>query len=543
MRWLILPAAVAGCAQPVPPSLPVLDLDLPIQMGVNGAGHDGHVTFALSGQVGAAALTFDGWWSDVTATVDGVPLSAAPVSPGIAPTSLLLEQLPAPAPGTHTLSVHVGPPSVPSRRLSLANRMFTLRDGALRLHARPTANAAVLGIALPLVDGEVHPIVQGLAPDDATVEVFVSLDGRRMLGWEAQPAGQGAGILDMAPFAPKRWPGELWGIDAPALYVVTAVIRGADGAVLDASSERVGVRESTLVNGQLELNGEPSPLLAMRLDPVEDLHETAKGLAEVGANAVEVHGLVAGGRWLSRFDEWGLPVVHMPRCDGNLDRAPEGASTVLAMTTQDAALLRAAASRPAVLAWVCEGAIQHRESWCGSLHADPLGRPILGLDNPALSIVGSEAGTGERRWIFEMGAGGPFVSFEKVAAAYLAVIGPGGPGGVILPPPPMGRDAWAAAWRGATKALGTRPWTSGTYRASSSVVVSGLTPGAPAVIEAPWMTPQGAVADDKGTARIDIWYQGGAVLRIGERRLSVTLTADLWNGVDRVSHALVVDGS
>lgn len=74
-------------------------------------------------------------------------------------------------------------------------------------------------------------------------------------------------------------------------------------------------------------------------------------MAAGGLNAVELHGAVPPPGWLARFDELGLPIVQLPRCDGGLWSPGENQHAALAahagvLAEQESRLLADAAADP-----------------------------------------------------------------------------------------------------------------------------------------------------------------------------------------------------
>jgi hypothetical protein len=141
-------------------------------------------------------------------------------------------------------------------------------------------------------------------------------------------------------------------------------------------------------------------------------------------------------------------------------------------------------------------------------------------------------------WVVEIGSGGAFAGFDAQARAFMQAVGEKGPGGVFVPPPPMGGEQWRTAWQGAAKALGVRAWTVADRRASSRVEVTGLGPGEAVVLKAPWLAPVGTFADADGRAELDLWYAGPAELVLGGSVRRVELRPDRWTGTRREDRAL-----
>lgn len=517
-------ALLWGCS-PTPPHLSALshaELRLPLILGNQNGSFEGTTVFNLPQAVTGARLRVEGWWQ-VDLKLDEQALT--PVYPGLAPDHLSLPPLSA---GIHHLAVRVSSASTESPRLSLANRMFHTTPAELWLELQPSAH--ITQFAIDLHAQQLTPSLTANAPSDSTVEIVLSDNGTVLQHWSPQS-------LEHA-WPTQSWRGPTWSIAAPQLITATAILRSTDGTVLDIASKRVGLRTTELASERFLLNGQPSPLLAMRVNPHENITDILNAVAEVGANAVEIHGVVAPDSWLSRFDEWGLAVVFLPRCDGGFSRDPQDLLRLAPqMAAQDQRLMQLATQHPAILTWICEGASGQQEALCGRYHQDPLHRPVMGLDNLGTSMMGLEtAGPPKPAWVIEIGAGANFRGFETIARAFLTMTGAQGPGGVILPPPPVKNASWAPAWKSVTSTLQATPWQLSTHRAMSTVVVSGLKMGDLAVLSAPWLSPVGAFADGHGEARIQAWYEGAATLLIGEKQISVALVADQWQGLSRIDH-------
>ncbi len=503
---VILAVILGGCsgAPGVHTGGGVADVVLPIRWAA-GPAVRGETTFVLEEPAEAGTqLRLEGFWWRVGLTLDGTPLPAA--FPGYAPLNVALPTLSA---GEHHLVVSVEAPGGDSPVVSLRNGNRAPLAGALTL--RLQRSVAVEAIAVPLLDGVLHPAVTlREPPPGGTLEVVVSRDGERVVSWGPQPAD--------AALAALPWPGERWAIGRPELYLVTAILRDAAGAVLSERTERVGFREATLREGTLYLNGAQAPLLAVRSQPGRDPSVAAALAASGGLNAVELHGAVPPAGWLARFDELGLPVVHLPRCDGGLwkpgdDELAIRATHAAVLAEQESRLLVEAASHPSVLAWACEGSDSSRAPACGGLHRDPLGRPVFGVDLTATSISGAFAPVPRGpTWVIEVGhpPGGMLPAPAITAGAFLRGVGTWAVGGVVPAPQEGEGEAWAEAWTAAARTMGAEAWTSVPRRAASVVVVAGLRPGQIAVLHAPFLAPTGAAADATGQARIQVWYAGAA---------------------------------
>ncbi len=521
---LLLLVALVACRRPIDPVGTGSRAEVPLAIAREDGGFAGNGAFTLAAPT-RAVLELDGWWWQVDLTLDGVPLGS--FAPGLAPASVALPDLDA---GRHTLTVQVRDTGGARERWNNSNRMRRATAGRVWLRTLPRAH--VSGLAVELREDTLVPSVE-LEGDvsDLRVGLSLSLDGDELAQWAAVPAGEA--------LPTRSWSGPVWDLRTPSLVVATARLETAEGVVVDAVSRRVGLRDSRIRDGAMTLNGRRSPILALRasLDAVQA--DVARDVARAGANALELHGTVVGQDWIETTDEWGLGVVVTPRCDGNQQPGPSSASAS-AIDDQNVRLLRAAAWRPSVLAWICEGAFRGDDARCSFLTGDPLHRAVLGLEIPAAPMIGAAAPVAAARWVSEIAPGG-FRGLDTLAEEFLAATGTTGPGGVILDPPPRGYDRWLQSWTTVRETLGATPWTIEPRRSRSVVVVTGLAGGELATLEIPGEAAVGAFANARGEARLEAWYEGAAQVVTARGRRAVVLVADRWTAdLQRESHAVRV---
>lgn len=490
---------------------------------------------------GEAALELDDAQGRVTVTVNGRPIP--PVEAGIGPTRIELGT--ALRPGWNTLRVEAespgqrhplltgGPPGSPSPGL----------EPRLLLH--PAVYVSTL--ALPLLDHKVEPVlsVKGGVPG-MRASLVISVDGRLLQRWDPIPVQAGT-----TTFPSKRWRGPLWAPSQASRHglVQATVLLQANDELIDARSLRVGVRDFQATNKGFELDGESMPLLAVRVDPSHPLPAQARDSVTGGVNALELHGQSAPDSFLSTLDELGMPLVLMPRCDGRIwlrDGSTahfQLAAQATEVARQDRALITSLLDHPSLLLWACEGSQETTRELCATLREDPLGRPVAGVD-VEVDVAPRSAGhdPGARVWIAEIAGGSGQGRISTAGREFLEQARPGGYGGVILPPPSMSLfiDEWRETWREVAKELHAQAWDPAPRRASSRVIVSGLEAYAAVWLEAPWLSARGAVADDRGRAEIQAWHVGPALLRSGQKTLSIELKADTWHDFVRKAQALEV---
>ena len=361
------------------------------------------------------------------------------------------------------------------------------------------------------------------------------------------------------------WSGSWWRPDSTsddALFYAVATLLDAKGRELDRSSQRTAVRAFDHRDDALALNGEQFPLLAVRADLMRAPHQQLARLPGTHVNSLEVHGRMPPAPWLREADELGLPVVVLPRCDARLwqhgglppEQRIRSAEEILGQ--QDHALVWGAAQHPALVLWACEGSLGVSREMCRRLsELDPRDTPAAGFDIPSRSadasrdaeanplagpMAGGQMGHG---WVVEIMGARDDTPPSRAAAAFLEAAGSSGFGGVANSPPlsRKGRDDWAASWAEVAQQLEVRPLTaSETRRSGAQVVVQGLTPGDTAWLEIPGLSTVGSVAGSDGTATLEAWHRGAAVVVAGSQRWDVTLEPDSWVRLARISAAVVL---
>lgn len=393
-----------------------------------------------------------------------------------------------------------------------------LVDGGGTVEATAWTSGISVGdpVALSLVrDGEVH----------ATLAALVETGGRARA---------------VAPWTGSRWPAE------EGLYWLVA-----EAGPGTRAQTRVGMR-SAEVGEDLRVNGQRRYLAAYRVPAAESVGRHALGRAltavtAVGANAVEVHGEFPSPLLLDSADELGLPVVLVPRCDGQRNRngvAPEDPARDAFLHRGDERARDALRRHPSILLWATEAEIRadgqdrHRAFGEDGLPAVSERRSGM-LGDPSKAPVGKDAGREfpfyvELPWGNRDGAG-------RTAGARLAQplarhassgIGMVLPALTDTPDLPEIRAEIAAVVQGA----GIEPYRVEPRRGVSTLAVKVTragTPveGVPVVLDIPAQVPMGGVSDSTGTAWLEAWYVGPATVRSldGHASRPVTLSAGVWD--------------
>jgi len=398
------------------------------------------------------------------------------------------------------------------------------------------------------------------APAGARVHAEAWLDGERLeWGGSAEVSGDGVARIAAAP-----WPGPRWRpqeADGDALVHLAATVVDDGGQVLDRATVRAGVRALTFADGELQLDGEPFRMMAIRADPEQPPHAQLAGWLAAGVNAVELHGRAPSPAWLAEADELGLPVVVLPRCDGPLwmgvqpgQRREQLETLAGPLAGQDRELAWRTAAHPSLALWACEGDADHARALCGGLTGqDPRGTPAAGvqlgswpLPAEGLRAASPAGGPGpaaiDPGWIVELTGASATLAGAPAAATFVDACQQGAVGGVI--PHPVGhghRDAWTEAWASAARELSIPALATTGRRAGSRVQVRQLDPGQVAWLEVPGLTPVGEVAGAGGSVTLERWHRGQATVTVGGRGEAVELSPDTWRELARVSAAAVLD--
>lgn len=398
-------------------------------------------------------------------------------------------------------------------------------------------------------------------PAGSSVQVEAWLDGER-LAWSGSAV---VGVDGEARVPGTGWPGPRWrpGESGDETLVnVVAILLDGEGRILDRASRRAGVREVLHDGGELELDGEPHRLMAIRADPETPPHEQLETWLGGGVNAAEIHGVAPSPSWLAESDELGLPVVVLPRCDGRLwvgidpaqqRRVLESHTAIL--EAQDRQLAWESAVHPSLALWACEGSRDASSALCKHLTAgDPRGTPAAGVQFSSWPLPGEglrdDLLTGEAAlrdfatdgWIVETMMEGEATTAAQAAASFVRACEKGALGGVIPPPAAMeAPSAWQKAWAKAARDLKVPTLDPEGRRASARLRVRSLRSGQTAWLEVPGLTPVGTVAGAGGTALLGAWHRGAAAVVVDGIRREVDLSPVSWRGLQRTQDAQDLD--
>ena len=504
-------------------------------------------TFSLDelSNIGGSELVLEQLWWEANITINGHEFDS--ITGGNAPTRLTIGE--ALVDGENSLEIRIQGPTEESPRETggwlVDESHENRREPALRTAPRIELHPAtyISSLDLPLDGENVQAIAHIVGVNtDLRIRFIATQDGTILkdLG-VANVDENGTAQAQAVP-----WNGPLWAPQEPALIVLTGILEDSSGKEIDRWSRRVGVRQVRVGTRSLEINGEPTPLMAARAvtrPQVGSLEERLPNWANGGVNAIEVHGESISEQWLSMADELGIPVILLPRCIGRANQHDSVDQALLdLLENQDQRLLEMTNNHPSVVLWMTEGQSQvsrnnHRSIplWTDVLLTDPHDRPIVDhdLSGGVLQVnpMGASCNTGscQGTWIAEItGQGGGPSPWAGMSAAYLqAIMGEGAFGGTI-PTGQNGDQTWARTWSVLGTALGVNQMSRGPHRSRSSVRISGLEPGQIAWLEAPWTPTIGGIADEDGTLVLSTWYVGEATIRTGAWEQTVEMNAGYW---------------
>lgn len=214
------------------------------------------------------------------------------------------------------------------------------------LHLRDFATATKLA-----TDGSARFTVSASAsaPDGKLTATLIAPDGRPVATLPLAPSAE---FQISAP--------QLWTAETPHLYRLRLDLSDASGRALQSVEERVGLREITIADGVLLLNGRPIKLRGVNhhdLEPATGRAVTEEGMRRdialmkaANMNYVRTSHYAPHPRFIELCDELGLYVmceVSIGRGDDHHDD-PAYRDTLLARTTATIARDR---NRPSVLVW------------------------------------------------------------------------------------------------------------------------------------------------------------------------------------------------
>ena len=481
-------------------------------------------------------LLLEGLWWSATVTINGQPLP--PVTVGDVPATVGIgAHL---RPGENTLQITVtGAGDTPlavahdglSRRLSAAKGPWLIEPPVLQL--RP--EAFIERTWLVTEGAQVIPHADVIdAPDGAQVRFFAALDGTILqeLGTATVRGGSAVG-------AATDWSGPRWSLADPGLFMLGAELRDASDAPLDVASVRTGVRALSVDGSRLMLDETPLPLLAVRVGRAErrPLSRWFRAISGSGANAVEFHGQIIRQEDLDTADALGLPVVVMGRCSGRSPKLNDlSAADLQQLDAHDHRLARFLAAHPSVVLLALE------EHGPPSEHGARLARaplrewsgrpPMTGVELPAgiadlvddgLRCGDADCGDAWITEIFDRSLGDR--GWPDAADALNEQIHAGATGGVA---PRLPNISASDAPPRVRRPLAAQVASSG-QRASSQVTVSGASPGALLILQAPHAGTVGAFADPDGAATLSLWHRGSGALSVEQTQQTVALSPRRWD--------------
>ena len=442
------------------------------------------------------------------------------------------------APQNTSSRVTGGTPSSITREKPSADLFF-----APTLILRPKNH--ITGMAIPMQDGKITPIVWSSGEEASQVTLYVELDGKILEELGTCPINNG---ISTCPA--QKWTLAAWNIGEPNLYALHGVLKNKEGEILDQMVERVGVRELNWSKKGLSINKEKKQLLSARMvhrRGGEGFYSRLRLFHEAGINTLEVHGEMLRQDWLRITDELGFAVAIVPRCVGRCNNKNGGSSKdqLAFMLLQDQRLLWDIKMHPSVTLFALEGDTNSRWTskslWTEYLQQNIHNIPVFGLDLPVrllkMELRGNEIssqcqpGGCEGAWLVETVIQSKFPPWELLSKEYLKIQTSGAIGGVI-PTPRKNVDSkekenWRESWKAIQSSLGTTPINAKKQRASTRITIQSK-PEQIVKIQANGINSVQKKADRNGLSSFEIFYQGTISIECGEVNLQQEIKADQW---------------
>ena len=409
----------------------------------------------------------------------------------------------------------------------------------------------ISGIAIPLKEGSIHPVVWTEGEESAQVALQVELDGKILQDLGTCPINQG-----VSNCSPQEWKLDKWDIGDPHLYQIRGILKDKQGNILDQMVEKTGARELGWSSEGIWINQKKKQLLSARMvhrRGGEDFSSRLQLYQKAGVNTLEFHGELLRKDWLSIMDELGVGAAIVPRCIGRCNHRNGGSSKEqhAFMTLQDQRLLWDIKSHPSMTLFALEGASTKRSQdsiWTEYLQNNIHNIPVFGQDLP-VRLLKMELKEGKissqcfpkgckGAWLVETVLQSQFPPWDLLSQEYLKIQEEGAIGGVI-PTPRKKIDLkekyeWMEAWQGVHTTLAPTPLTTDTKRASSQITVQSKA-NQLVTIRAVGINTLRKKTDQKGIASFTIFYQGALEIQCGEQIIQEKVSADHWEQLQRVS--------
>ena len=403
----------------------------------------------------------------------------------------------------------------------------------------------IAGMALPMQDLQITPIVWSSGDEASQVDLYVELDGKILEELGTCPISNGVSTC-----ATQKWTLGTWNIGEPNLYSLRGVLKNQEGKILDQMVERIGVRELSWNKKGLWINKERKQLLAARMvhrRGGEDFSSLLKLFHGAGVNTLEVHGEMLRQDWLRITDELGFGIAIVPRCVGRCNHKDGGSSNdqLAFMRLQDQRLLWDIKTHPSITLFALEGDTNphwtSKSLWTEYLQENIHNIPVFGLDLPVrllkMKLEGNQIssqcqpGSCEGAWLVETVIQSKFPPWDLLSQEYLKIQTSGAIGGVIPTPRkkinPKEKETWQASWKSVQSSLGTTPINTERQRASTRLTIQSK-PEEIVMIRAPGINSVQKKADKNGLSSFEIFYQGSLSLQCGEVSIQKDIKADQW---------------
>ena len=458
--------------------------------------------------------------------------------------------------GKNDIQLVIEGPKGTSRRVTGGTLSSIDREGkfadipiAPKILFRPEGHLS--NFSMPFTNGQVTPIAWSTI--DGNVEFHLLKDGKDIEELLSCVIVNGQSQCEAVP-----WNYPTWNIGDPNLVTIQARLKDSNGQLLDQMQQTLGIREISWLDQKLNLNAIPQTLLTTRMvhrrqNPTFD--DNLAIYAQVGVNAIEIHGELIKQNWLMQADELGIATIIVPRCVGRANSKQGGSeeNQLGFMQLQDQRLLWDTMNHASVLAFVIEGDTNttwnNRSLWTKYLPNNLHNIPIFGVDLPARLFqihqnppeVSSQCQPTEcaGSWLVEtvVQPNTQTMNWTMIAEQYAKAHLDGALGGVIPTPRRRmtGEDDtknWLEGFKKAQGDIQPTPYQKKKHRAHSQVIIN-----APAntliELEVPTIGHFIQRTDGTGQAIFSVFYQGPAEFSCNGKSQSIHITADYWDNFQR----------
>ena len=520
--------------------------------------------------IDGSSLELSGLWYVGTVSINGEQLS--PFYGGLHSVEVMIgEHL---RYGKNNIQIAFSAPTNISERVtggSLSSKTKKGTSAAIlvppKLHLRPATH--ISGMTIKSSDGTVTPIAWIENPlEGLSITFTAKLDGKTISKLGECPISTGQSICSATKFRQPQW-----NIGQPFLFHLVGELRH-NGKIIDQYSIRTGARTIEWDKSTLKINQKSANLLAARMVAGEkplSFSDRLKIYSRAKINTLEFHGEHLNKKWLDYADELGMAIAIVPRCIGRCptEKAVASSTEKQLMSLADHRLIWDTYRHPSVTMFVLEGDYKlpwNKDSlWTETLQNNLHNIPIFGLDLPAKVLQVSRNGSARCRpglcnqkidehgvsrcvpdncspsWIIESIMMNGFVPWSIMSSTYADIHQQGLYGGVIPTPNQRDIEIWSENWSSAAARINPDPIPDTRLRSNSDITIINAAPNSIVTVSHPGHQLIGAITNNNGSAKVQIYFKGDAEVNCGEVRQKHQVLSSFWEKSERISRENIVD--